>query len=111
MAWTDYLLNDCWDPRTRHFFIQLWGLAESEDASSGELLQDFYATDIAEIRPLLEELSPHFEAKLLEQRGTIIAGVIEGMMLMVGSGPRSVAERRELLAETRKQIFRIGTEA
>jgi AcrR family transcriptional regulator len=111
MAWTDYLLNDCWDPRTRHFFIQLWGLAESEDASSGELLQDFYATDIAEIRLLLEELSPHFEAKLLEQRATIIAGVIEGMMLMVGSGPRSAAARRELLAETRKQIFRIATEA
>jgi hypothetical protein len=111
MAWIDYLLNDCWDPRTRHFFIQLWGLAESEDASSGELLRDFYATDITEIRRLLAELSPHLDAKLLEERATIIAGVIEGMMLMVGSGPRGTAERRELLAETRKQIFRIATEA
>jgi AcrR family transcriptional regulator len=110
MAWIDYLLNDCWDPRTRHFFIQLWGLAESEDASSGELLRDFYATDITEIRRLLEELSPHLDEKLLEQRATIIAGVIEGMMLMVGSGPRGAAERRELLSETRKQIFRIATE-
>ncbi len=111
MAWIDYLLHDCWDPRTRHFFVQLWGLAESEDASSGELLQDFYATDITEIRRLLEELSPHLDNRLLGQRATIIAGVIEGMMLMVGSGPRAADERRELLTETRKQIFRIATEA
>jgi AcrR family transcriptional regulator len=110
MAWIDDLLNDGWDPRTRHFFIQLWGLAESEDALTGELLQDFYATDITEIRRLLESLSPHLDAKLLEQRATIIAGVIEGMMLMVGSGPHGATERRELLAETRKTIFRIATE-
>jgi AcrR family transcriptional regulator len=110
MAWIDFLLQDCWDSRTRHFFIQLWGLAESEDASSGELLKEFYATDIREIRQLLAELSPHLGATLLTQRATIVAGVVEGMMLMVGSGPRSTDERRELLAETRKQIFRIASE-
>ena len=110
MAWIDFLLQDCWEPRTRHFFIQLWGLAESEDASSGELLKEFYATDIREIRQLLAELSPHLGETLLTQRATIVAGVVEGMMLMVGSGPRSTDERRELLAETRKQIFRIASE-
>jgi AcrR family transcriptional regulator len=110
MAWIDFLLQDCWDSRTRHFFIQLWGLAESEDASSGELLKEFYATDIREIRQLLAELSPHLGETLLTQRATIVAGVVEGMMLMVGSGPRSTDERRELLAETRKQIFRIASE-
>ena len=111
MAWIDFLLQDCWDPQTRHFFIQLWGLAESEDASSGELLKVFYATDIDEIRRLLGALSPHLGETLLTQRATIIAGVVEGMMLMVGSGPRDDGERRELLTETRKQIFRIATEA
>jgi AcrR family transcriptional regulator len=110
MAWIDFLLQDCWDPRTRHFFIQLWGLAESEDASSGELLKEFYATDIDEIRRLLAELSPHLGDTLLTQRATIVAGIIEGMMLMVGSGPRGIEERRELLAETRKHIFRIASE-
>ena len=111
MAWIDYLLHDCWDPRTRHFFIQLWGLAESEDASSGQLLQDFYATDITEIRRLLEELSPHLDDRLLGQRATIIAGVVEGMMLMVGSGRAVRTRGSAMLAETRKQIFRIATEA
>jgi hypothetical protein len=33
------------------------------------------------------------------------------MMLMVSSAPSTVHERRDLLAETRKQIFRIATEA
>ncbi len=109
MAWIDFLLQDCWDPRTRHFFIQLWGLVESEDAYTGELLQQFYATDISEILRLLQDLSPHLDAGLLDQRAAIIAGVIEGMMLMVGSADADA--RKALLAETRKQIFRIATEA
>ena len=111
MAWIDYLLLDCWDPRTRHFFIRLWGMVESEDANSGQLLQGFYATDIAEIARLLQELSPHLPDYLRLRRAAIIAGVIEGMMLMVGSGPPDSQGRAELLAETRKQIFRIATEA
>jgi AcrR family transcriptional regulator len=111
MAWIDFLLQDCWNPRTRHFFIQLWGLVESEDAYTGQLLQQFYATDISEILRLLQDLSPHLDATLLGQRAAIIAGVIEGMMLMVGSGPDDADARKGLLAETRKQIFRIATEA
>ncbi len=111
MAWIDFLLQDCWDPRTRHFFIQLWGLVESEDAYTGQLLQEFYATDISEIRSLLQDLSPHLDARLLGQRAAIIAGVVEGMMLMVGSGGDDADARKALLAETRKQIFRIATEA
>jgi AcrR family transcriptional regulator len=111
MAWIDYLLLDCWDPRTRHFFIRLWGMVESEDANSGQLLQEFYATDISEIARLLEELSPHLPDDLRLRRAAIIAGIIEGMMLMVGSGPPESQARAELLAETRKQIFRIATEA
>jgi hypothetical protein len=77
-----YLLHDCWI-RARATFVQLWA-CRIEDASSGELLQDFYATDITEIRRLLEELSRTSDNRLLGQRATIIAGVIEGMMLMVG---------------------------
>jgi AcrR family transcriptional regulator len=109
MAWIDFLLEDCWDPRTRHFFIQLWGLLESEDAYTGRLLREFYQTDIGEIVRLLEALSPHLDAGLLRQLATIIAGVIEGMMLMVESGPAE--DSKALLNETRKQIFRIATEA
>ena len=111
MAWIDYLLLDCWDPRTRHFFIRLWGLVESEDANSGQLLQEFYATDIAEIARLLQDLSPHLSDDLRLRRAAIIAGMVEGMMLMVGSGPPDSKARAELLAETRKQIFRIASEA
>jgi AcrR family transcriptional regulator len=111
MAWIDYLLLDCWDPRTRHFFIRLWGMVESEDANSGQVLQEFYATDIAEIAHLLHELSPHLPDDLRLHRAAIIAGMVEGMMLMVGSGPADSKARAELLTETRKQIFRIATEA
>lgn len=111
MAWIDHLLLDCWDPRTRHFFIRLWGMVESEDAISGRMLQDFYATDIAEIAALLHEMSPHLPDGTRLRRSAIIAGIVEGMMLMVGSGSPDSRARAELLAETRKQILRIATEA
>lgn len=110
MAWIDFLLADCWDPKTRHFFIQLWGLVEAEDAYSGRLLQEFYESDIAEIRRLLHDLSPHLDEARVYQRAVIIAGIIEGMMLMVGSGPQDAEARRALQSETRRQVFRIATE-
>ena len=110
MAMIDFLLLDCWDPRVRHFFIRLWGLVESEDAFSGRLLSEFYAADIAGIAEVLRNLSPHLSDALLDQRATIIAGVIEGVMLMIGSGPVESSARQALFAETRKQIFRIATE-
>jgi hypothetical protein len=94
----------------RRFFIRLWGLVESVDGDAGQLLQEFYATDIGEIAVLLTELSPHFPKELVERRASIIAGLIEGMMVMVGSGPADSEERKALFAETRKQIFRIATE-
>jgi AcrR family transcriptional regulator len=78
MAWIDYLLLDCWDPRVRHFFIRLWGLVESEDANSGQLLQEFYATDIALIARLLMDLSPHVSEELRLHRAAIIAGSLRG---------------------------------
>jgi AcrR family transcriptional regulator len=111
LAWIDFLLEDCWQPRTRHFFIQLWGLVEAEDAYSGQLLREFYETDIAEIRALLQELSPHLDAALVQHRAVIIAGIVEGMMVMVGSGPQDAESRRALRSETRRQVFRIATEA
>jgi len=111
MAWIDFLLQDCWDPKTRHFFIQLWGLVESEDAYNGRLLQQFYESDIVEIQRLLRDLSPHLDERMMYHRSVIIAGVIEGMMLMVGSGPSEADARRALFFETRKQVFRIATEA
>ena len=91
--------------------VRLWGLVESEDAYTGRLLEQFYAADITLIAQLLKDLSPHLAGSLLDQRAAIIAGVVEGTMLMVGSGPLDAESRKALFAETRKQIFRIATEA
>lgn len=109
MAWIDFLIDDCWTARTRRFFIQLWGLMESEDAYSGTMLREFYDVDVRELFKLLKELSPHMDDDELHQRATIIAGLIEGMMLFADTGKD---KRREnaIRANTRKQIFKIATE-
>ena len=109
MAWVDFLMEECWTPRTRRFFIQLWGLIESEDAYSGTLLHDFYETDVREILNLLKELSPHIAETDLKLRARIIAGLIEGMMLFAENDAQGNPET-ELKSETRRQIFKIATE-
>ncbi len=111
MAWIDYLIEDCWQPQTRRFFVQLWGLLEVESGQSGSLLSDFYNYDIEGIAGMLVELSPHLDPGLLRHRATIIAGAIEGMMLMLGDVDRDSEDLRALRMETRRQILRIATEA
>lgn len=110
MAWVDFLINDCWTPRTRRYFIQLWGLMESEDAYTGTLLREFYDNDVREILNLLRELSPHMSETQLLQRSTIIAGLIEGMMLFAGN-ESDAHDEKALRAETRRHIFKIATES
>ena len=109
MAWVDFLIDDCWMPQTRRYFIQLWGLLESEDACKGVLLREFYENDVREILKLLRDLSPHMDESELQCRATIIAGMVEGMMLFAGNESFDFDDKA-LKAETRRQIFKIATE-
>ena len=107
-AWIEFLLDDSWDPETRRFFIQLWGLLESEGDTSGSLLREFYEIDIEEISRLIIAARPALSAGEVRQRATLIAGAIEGMMLVVDFHDRSSRGRRKMLVSSRDQLVAIA---
>ena len=107
-AWIEFLLDDSWDPETRRFFIQLWGLLESEADGSQSLLREFYEMDIEEISGLIAAARPELFPSDVRQRATLIAGAIEGMMLVVGFNEQSGRARRKMLVSSRHQLVSIA---
>ena len=107
-AWIEFLLDDSWDPETRRFFIQLWGLLESEADGSQSLLREFWEIDIEEISQLIAPARPALFPSDVRQRATLIAGAIEGMMLVVGFKEQSVRARRKMLVSSRDQLVSIA---
>lgn len=86
----DYSLQDIVVPDTRRFFLQLWALLGSMDNYSGRLLGELYAIDIAQLSDRIQEMYPKMAGKELEHRATLLAAMIEGLMVVIGDGnPRS----------------------
>ncbi len=79
-----YQLEDIKLRKTRQFFIQYWALLGSMDEFEGEYLRDLYKYDIAQINEHLAALRPNLPEKKLVERSTLIAAMIEGLMLMLG---------------------------
>lgn len=107
----DYLLTDIRNTKTRRFFIQLWALLESSDAHSGVLLNEMYAMHINTLYSLISEVTPHLSPGELQQRATMVAALIEGMMLMIDDADEKLqAGEPAIQAEMKKQILRIAKE-
>ena len=105
----DYLLTDIRNNKTRRFFVQLWALLESSDAHSGVLLNELYALHINTLHSLVAEVNPHLSTGVLHQRATMIASLIEGMMLMIDDADEKLqAGEAAIEEELKKQILRIA---
>ncbi len=105
----EYLLTDIRNSKTRRFFIQLWALLESSDAHSGILLNEMYAMHINTLYSLISEVNPHLSPGILQQRATMVAALIEGMMLMIDDADEKLqAGESAIENEMKKQILRIA---
>ncbi|NKB39241.1 MAG: TetR family transcriptional regulator [Gammaproteobacteria bacterium] len=105
----EYLLTDIRNSKTRRFFVQLWALLESSDAHSGVLLNEMYALHISTLNSLIAEVSPHLSPGILQQRATMIASLIEGMMLMIEDADEKLQPGEAAIEdELKKQILRIA---
>jgi len=103
-----YLVEDIHERDTRRFFIQLWALLESS-GNGGELLRELYAQHIDKLADYLAGLDPAAPPNLCRQRATIIAGMIEGMMLLLDNADRgSVPGQPPVEEELHRQIMRIA---
>lgn len=81
----DYNLEEIVRTETRHFFVQLWALLESADDHQGVLLGELYAIDVAQLSEAIAEMHPDVPLELIQRRATLLASLIEGLMVVRGS--------------------------
>jgi AcrR family transcriptional regulator len=97
-------LKDVTSRATRQFFVQLWALLMALDGHTGRLLDELYATDIAQLGECIAAMDPGLPAREIRRRATILAALIEG--LMVVSGSRSAREPE--MAQVIERAFAVG---
>ena len=111
VAVVDYLINDIKNPITRRYFIQFWALLDASDEHSGKLLNEMYAPHIEQLNELIKDLNSSLSEGVRQQRASIIASMIEGMMLMLVDADSNLGKSEaKIEIEMRKQIIRIATE-
>ncbi len=97
----EFNLEDIVQARTRRFFMQLWALLNTLDGDSDALLGELYDIDIAQLSERIAELDPAAPATEIRRRATLLAAVIEGLMVVHSAHSRAGAERKELMSRAR----------
>jgi AcrR family transcriptional regulator len=100
-AFMDFSLADVANPDTRRFITQMWALLDTMDADSGHLLNEFYEMDIAALSERVAELDPNCLAPEVRRRATLLAAMIEGLVIVRGAHSTSPAEMKRLAARAR----------
>jgi len=91
-----YNMQDISKRPTRQFFIQLWALLGSLDDFRGQYLQQLYAIDIYQLQEPIKAIHPRMGDVELERRATLIAAMIEGLMVVSGDLQQQAANREAL---------------
>jgi AcrR family transcriptional regulator len=104
----DFNLSDIIQPRTRRFFLQFWALLNSLDRESDGLLNDLYAIDIQQLSERIAELTPRARAAEVRRRATLLAALIEGLMVVRGAHSPKAAEMHRLTAGAKRLAMQIA---
>jgi AcrR family transcriptional regulator len=107
-ALIEFSLQDVSTWETRRFFIQLWSLLITLDDRSGTLLDDLYAIDIEQLSGFIAELVPGIAPTEIRRRASVLAAMIEGMVVVRGAHSRSPAEIKRLMARARAVAMQIA---
>jgi AcrR family transcriptional regulator len=97
-ALIEFSLQDISTWETRRFFIQLWALLITLDDRSGSLLDDLYAIDIEQLSGFIAELVPGTAPAEIRRRASVLAAMIEGMVVVRGAHTRNASEMKRLMA-------------
>jgi TetR/AcrR family transcriptional regulator len=79
-----YNMQEISKQSTRQFFIQLWALLGSMDDFAGHHLSELYAIDINQLSEHIEAIHPNAGTGEIRKRATLIAAMIEGLMVVMG---------------------------
>ena len=103
-----YQLEDIFVAETRQFFVQLWALLSTEE-SADELLGELYSYDIEALGEIIRAMEPELSAAVIRQRATLLAGTIEGLMIVRGQLGRKDESGEALLDAAYRLGFEIAT--
>jgi AcrR family transcriptional regulator len=104
----DFHLKDIATWETRRYFIQLWALLATLDGHSGSLMNDLYAIDIQQLSECIADLEPGTEAPEIRRRASVLAAMIEGMVVVRGAHSRSAPELKRLMARAHAVAMQIA---
>ncbi|MBT4211941.1 MAG: TetR/AcrR family transcriptional regulator [Porticoccaceae bacterium] len=104
----NFNFNEITSSKTRRFFVQLWAVIGSLDDFSGAKFGQLYAIDIAQLSFHISALVPDESQEEVNRRATLLAAVIEGLMIVGGEQDRSSPRTRSLLKSAEALAFRIA---
>jgi AcrR family transcriptional regulator len=107
-ALIEFSLQDISTWETRRFFIQLWALLITLDDRSGSLLDDLYAIDIEQLSGFIAELVPGTAPAEIRRRASVLAAMIEGMVVVRGAHTRNAPEMKRLMARAHAVAMQIA---
>ena len=107
-AFMDFSLSDVANPETRRFITQMWALLDTMDAASGHLLNEFYEMDLAALSERVAEVDPNCPAGEVRRRATLLAAMIEGLVIVRGAHSSSPAEMKRLTARAKTAGMQIA---
>jgi AcrR family transcriptional regulator len=104
----EYNMRDIRERSTRQFFIQLWALLGAIDDFAGHYIGELYAIDIAHLGEHIKAMQPEACSADIERRATLIASMIEGLMLTTGDSDGRYLPQEELLQSAREAAMAIA---
>jgi len=107
-AVVEFNLEDIATSETRRYFIQLWALLTEIDGRAGRLMNDLYAIDIQQLSDCIADLVPDTDAAEVRRRASILAAMIEGMVVVRGAHSRNPAELKKLMARAQGMAMQIA---
>ena len=104
----EFSLVDIAQSDTRRFFMQLWALLSSMDGATGTLLNDLYQIDLQHLSERVADLVPEVGTGEIRRRATLLAALIEGLMVVRGAHSTSAAEMRRLTSAAKRVALAIA---
>jgi AcrR family transcriptional regulator len=92
----NYQIDDIFDQVIRRFFVNLWALATSIETKDGQLLDKLYELDTSYLGDQISKIRSDLSTQEIKIRATLIASMIEGLMV-VGGGSKTNLKEIQLL--------------
>ncbi len=105
----DYLFKEISNPQVRRFFIQFWALLTADEHLADELIDEFFGMYRNRLYHLIEPINPALGQQEIKHRTVMIAAMVEGLMIILGSGVHQQTDLYGIEKSVKQQILKLAT--